>query len=107
MLWITECKSETCPGNPDKTDGPVMPGPNGEQIQLDFSKVSLGHKDACPYCGCPDVFKTGMPECAEDVGTLRKEYNRRHAHEPGFVPSVEYIRDPNDPTKTIPKPEES
>jgi hypothetical protein len=107
MLWITECKNTECTGNPDKPEDGIAAMPDGKKIRLDISKVSMGHRKMCPYCECPEVFHTGIPDNAEDVGILRKEYNRRHMHEPGFTPSVEYIRDPNDPTKTIPKPVES
>ena len=44
-----------------------------------------------------------MPDNTDDIKALRADYNRRHMHAPAFVPSVEYIVDPNDPTKTIPK----
>lgn len=49
------------------------------------------------------VGKIPIPENTKDVRMLRHEYNRRNAGKPGFVPSVEYVIDPNDPTKTIPR----
>jgi len=84
MRKVTECQNERC---------------NGE--------LSEGHRDTCPHCGSYDVEKAMIPENADDIKVLRADYNRRHMHDPGFVPSVEYIQDPNNPRKTIPKPVES
>jgi hypothetical protein len=66
-----------------------------------------GHHKSCPICGSINISNFMFPENVKDIGTNREDYNRRHMHDPGFVPSVEYIIDPNDPTKTIPKPTES
>ena len=49
------------------------------------------------------IAKIPIPENAKDVRLLRHEYNRRNAGKPGFRPSVEYVVDPNDPTKRIPR----
>ena len=92
MRKITECLNERCDGDGGYTR---------------MSACSEGHRDTCPYCGSYNVSKVMVPDNADDVKVLRAEYNRRHMHEPGFVPSVEYIIDPNDPTKRITKPEES
>jgi hypothetical protein len=92
MRKITECHNERCHG-----DGTNTP----------WSACSEGYRVTCPYCGSYNVMKSMIPENADDVKVLRADYNRRHMHEPGFVPSVEYIIDPNDPTKRIPKREES
>lgn len=63
------------------------------------------HVQRCPQCGSENVEHGKRPDSAADVGILRDEYNQRNAGKPGFVPSIEYVVDPNDPTgmKTIPK----
>jgi len=94
MRKITECHNERCDG--DGSDTPVP-----------MYTYSEGHRDTCPHCGSHNVAKAMVPENADDVKVLRADYNRRHMHEPGFIPSVEYIIDPNDPAKRILKPEES
>lgn len=56
---------------------------------------SDGHHEVCPTCGTQDIEKWNSPENADDIKTMRADYNRRHMHEPGFVPSVEYDKNGN------------
>lgn len=85
MKKLTECHNEKCNG-----DG---------MANVPISTCSEGHRDTCPYCGSYNVTKEMFPENAEDVGILREDYNRRNMHKPGFVPSVEYVRQPDGTTK--------
>jgi hypothetical protein len=85
MLKMMECLDDDCTGPPS----------------------IHGHHQQCPTCGSLNISNYQSPENAKDMGIARDDYNRRNMHTPGFVPSVEYIVDPTDPTKTIPKPTES
>ena len=73
----------------------------------DDNGLFAGHHDTCPGCGSANITNFMWPENPGDIAMNRDDYNRRNMHKPGFVPSVEYIVDPNDPTKTIPKPVDS
>jgi len=50
-------------------------------------------------CESTDCTFEAFPEDGDDVKVLRAEYNRRHADEPGFVPSVEYVTGPDGKTR--------
>ena len=54
---------------------------------------SEGWVDACDECGSTDLEHAKLPDTPEDIGILRAEYNRRHAGDPGFIPSVAYDED--------------
>ena len=56
---------------------------------------SDGVHEVCPTCGTKDIENWNSPENADDIKTMRADYNRRHMHEPGFVPSVEYDENGN------------
>jgi hypothetical protein len=53
----------------------------------------------CPSCGTTDIETCRVPENGDDVKILRADYNRRNANTPGFVPSVEYVLQPDGTTK--------
>jgi hypothetical protein len=49
----------------------------------------------CPECWGTNIGVVQHPETAADVATLRADYNRRHATDPDFTPSVPYDRNGN------------
>ena len=52
--------------------------------------INEGWTEICDDCGEKSVEHAKMPETAEDIGILRADYNRHHANNPGFVPSLRY-----------------
>lgn len=50
-------------------------------------------------CNCREWNYESIPQNADDIKVLRAEYNERHKNEPGFVPSVEYVRGPDGKTR--------